>query len=173
MSQRPQDVGFDAGLLIDEYQAGVWRYLRALGADPPLAEDLTQDTFLAVLRKPFEMYHPAATAAYLRKVARNLFITHQRRANPMVQIADLEFVETEWTRWVGNDNGDELLAALKNCLEAISPRAQQALEMRFRDKASRVAIAEALSLSPDGAKNLMQRAKKTLRECIERKVSPQ
>ncbi len=173
MSQRPKEVGFDAARLIVEYQAGVWRYLRALGADAALAEDLTQDTFLAVLRKPFEIYHPAATAAYLRKVARNLFITHQRRASPVVQIGDMEFVETEWTRWVGNDNGDELLAALKCCLESVSPRAQQALEMRFRDKASRMAIAAALSLSPDGAKNLMQRAKKTLRECIERKMSSQ
>jgi RNA polymerase sigma-70 factor (ECF subfamily) len=85
----------------------------------------------------------------------------------------LDRVETEWTQWVGNDNGDELLAALKHCLDSVSPRAQQALEMRFRDKASRLAIAEALSLSPDGAKNLMQRAKKALRECIERKISSQ
>lgn len=173
MSQPPPEVAFDAARLVGEYQAGVWRYLRALGADPPLADDLTQETFLAVIRKPFEVYHPAATASYLRKVARNLFITHQRRANPFVQLGDLDRVDTEWSRWVGHDNGEELLAALKHCLETVSPRARMALEMRFRDKASRVAIAAALSLSPDGAKNLMQRAKKALRECIERKMPSQ
>jgi RNA polymerase sigma-70 factor (ECF subfamily) len=170
MSESPSDVRFDAAQLVVEYQAGIWRYLRALGADPLLAEDLTQETFLAVLRKPFEQYHPAATAAYLRKVARNLFITHQRRANPTVQLGDIEFIESQWTHWAAEDDGSESLAALKNCWQSISARAQQALEMRFRDKASRAAIAAALQLSPDGAKNLMQRAKKALRECIDRKL---
>ncbi len=170
MSESPADVRADAAHLVVEHQAGVWRYLRALGADPLLAEDLTQETFLAVLRRPFEQYHPAATAAYLRKVARNLFITHQRRANPTVQLADLEFIDNQWVHWAASDDGDEALAALRSCWPNISPRAQQALEMRFRDRASRTAIAAALQLSPDGAKNLMQRAKKALRECIDRKL---
>lgn len=173
MSDPTPDIRIDAARLVEEYQAGIWRYLRALGADPPLAEDLTQETFLAVLRKPFEQYHPAATAAYLRKVARNLFITHQRRINPTVQIGDLELVETDWSRWAATDNGDELLAALRGCWQHVSPRAQEALNMRFRDRASRTDIAAKLELSPDGAKNLMQRAKKALRECIERKMTSQ
>ncbi|HEX7449919.1 MAG TPA: sigma factor, partial [Pirellulales bacterium] len=62
--------GFDAARLIEEHQAGVWRYLRVLGCNAAEAEDLTQDTFLAVLEKPFHDYQRAATAAYLRQVAR-------------------------------------------------------------------------------------------------------
>jgi RNA polymerase sigma-70 factor, ECF subfamily len=171
MSESSSDVRFDAAQLVGEFQTGIWRYLRALGADPLLAEDLTQETFLAVLRKPFEQYHPAATAAYLRKVARNLFITHQRRANPTVQLGDLDLIENQWVQWTSDLDGGEALAALKNCWQTISLRAQQALEMRFKDKSSRTDIAAALDLSPDGAKNLMQRAKKALRECIDRKLA--
>ena len=29
----------------EEHQAGVWRYLRYVGCEPPEADDLTQDTF--------------------------------------------------------------------------------------------------------------------------------
>ena len=41
--------------LVRQHQAGVWRYLRFLGCDRPLADDLTQETFLAVLETPFDI----------------------------------------------------------------------------------------------------------------------
>ena len=60
--------------LIQKYQNGIWRYLRVLGCEASLADDITQETFLRVIRKGFEQYNDAATAGYLRKVAYNLFI---------------------------------------------------------------------------------------------------
>jgi RNA polymerase sigma-70 factor (ECF subfamily) len=42
--------------------------------------------------------------------------------------------------------------------------------MRFRDRLPRVEIAAELKITEHGAKNLMQRAKKQLRGCIERKM---
>jgi len=159
--------GFDAARLVREHQAGVWRYLRVLGCSPSEAEDLTQDTFVAVLQKPFEEINRAATAAYLRQAARSLFISSQRRA-ARVAAAELDEIEQTWTRWAANDDGQELLAALHKCLETLAGRARQALDMRFREGSSRAEIAAKLGLSEDGAKNLMQRAKQHLRNCIER-----
>ncbi|MEE9311331.1 MAG: sigma factor, partial [Planctomycetota bacterium] len=43
----------DLTTLMQAHQTGVWRFLRALGADTSLADDLTQEVFLSVLRKPF------------------------------------------------------------------------------------------------------------------------
>lgn len=161
---------FDAGRLIREHQAGVWRYLRVLGCSPSEAEDLTQDTFLAVLQKPFQEINRAATAAYLRQAARNLFISSQRRAARSASTAELDELEQTWTRWAASDDGEELLAALQKCLGALAGRARRALDMRFREGRSRAEIAAMLSLSEDGAKNLMQRAKQHLRTCIERSL---
>ena len=50
---KPEKSGneLDAAQLIREHQAGVWRYLRVLGCSRELAEDLTQETFLAVLEQ--------------------------------------------------------------------------------------------------------------------------
>jgi RNA polymerase sigma-70 factor (ECF subfamily) len=42
--------------------------------------------------------------------------------------------------------------------------------MRFRDDHSRADIAKALEITEHGAKNLMQRAKQQLKECIENKI---
>ncbi|MEX0642247.1 MAG: sigma-70 family RNA polymerase sigma factor [Pirellulales bacterium] len=170
MSRVQPSTGFDPARLVACHERGVWRYLRALGCNPQLAEDLTQETFLAVLERPFEDYHAAATAAYLRRVARNMFVNHLRRADDVRLMANLDAVDAQWTRWVANDNGETLLAALRDCLEQLGDRPQRAFELRFQEKKSRAEIAAALGLSEDGAKNLMQRAKSVLRTCIQRKL---
>ncbi|HJT34469.1 MAG TPA: sigma-70 family RNA polymerase sigma factor [Pirellulales bacterium] len=172
--------GFDAARLIQEHQAGVWRYLRVLGCRAAEAEDLTQETFLAVLQKPFQDYQRAATAAYLRQVARNLLISSRRRSARGAEIqkeiveretAELNAAEAAWLRWSGHDDGQERLAALRRCLETLTARARQALELRFGQQASRAAIAAALGMSEDGAKNVLQRAKEHLRTCIEQEIA--
>jgi RNA polymerase sigma-70 factor (ECF subfamily) len=162
--------GFDPARLIESHQAGVWRYLRALGCDPTEADDLTQETFLTVLKKPFDDYNRSATASYLRRVAHNLFISQKRRAGRVTAVPNIEEVDALWARWITNDNGDALLQALKTCLGKLTQRARWALEMRFRDRKTRAEIAAALEITEHGAKNLMQRAKKQLRTCVESKI---
>ena len=162
---------FDPGQLIEDHQAGIWRYLRALGCDANEAEDLTQETFLAVLQKPFQYYSKAAAASYLRKVAYHRFISARRRLGKEVVVAELDQIDASWSRWIGDDNGDELIDALRGCFKQLTERARSALEMRFRDKLPRAKIAAALAITEHGAKNLMQRAKKKLRACIEGKMS--
>jgi RNA polymerase sigma-70 factor (ECF subfamily) len=166
----PQATGFDPVRLIETYQGGVWRYLRAMGCERALAEDLTQETFLAVLQRPFQDVNAAATSAYLRKTALNLLISHHRRSGKVRAVEDVELLDRTWTRWAGHDGGDALLDALRDCLARLSERARLALEMRFREESSRDEIATALEITEHGAKNLMQRAKQQLRECIETKI---
>jgi RNA polymerase sigma-70 factor (ECF subfamily) len=72
---------------------------------------------------------------------------------------------------VVDGRGESLLAALKGCLAGLTPRARWALEMRFREKRSRQRIAAALEITEHGAKNLMQRAKKQLRACVDQKMA--
>jgi RNA polymerase sigma-70 factor, ECF subfamily len=162
--------GIDPATLIQTYQVGIWRYLRALGCDAAQAEDLTQETFLSVLQKPFQDMGPLATSAYLRKVAYNLFISQQRRAGKVTAVESVEELDRTWANWAGNDDGETLMDALRDCLKGISERARLALEMRFRDDSSREAIAAVLEITEHGAKNLMQRAKQQLRACIESKL---
>ena len=161
---------FDPVRLIHDHQKGVWRYLRALGAAPALADDITQDTFLAVIEKPFDDYNQSATASYLRRVAHNLFITHRRREGKVVVVEQINEVAAQWDKWAGKDAGDSSLDALRDCFAQLSERAKQSLEMRFRQKATRAEIAAALKITEHGAKNLMQRAKKQLRTCVESKL---
>lgn len=160
----------DLASLVTLHQAGVWRYLRALGCDASLADDLTQDTFLEVMRRPFVQYNDRATAAYLRRVAHNFFISRRRRDGKMTVTEHADDLESSWMRWAGFDSGDRSIEALTACFEQLTDRAKLALRMRFAEDSSRQSIAETLGISEHGAKNLMQRAKSQLRECVENKL---
>lgn len=159
----------DPRVLVEKFQAGIWRYLRTLGCESSLADDLVQDTFVTVLQKPFEHYSDAASASYLRRVALNLFISFKRREGKVVATENIEAISDAWQDWVVDDSGDELVASLNNCLTELTERARWALKMRFHDKMSRTEIADNLEITEHGAKNLMQRAKKQLRDCLEAK----
>jgi RNA polymerase sigma-70 factor (ECF subfamily) len=161
----------DVPSLIALHQAMVWRYLRALGADVELADDLTQETFLEIIRRPLEQISDAATAGYLRRVAHNLLISRRRREGRVVITEHAEHMETAWTRWAGFDGGEKALEALAECFAMLTERAKLALQLRFIEDASRQAIADSLGVGEHGAKNLMQRAKGTLKECVEQKLA--
>lgn len=173
MSLEAPSTGSDVARLIREHQAGVWRYLRVLGCQPAQAEDLTQETFLAVLQRPFVDQGPQATSAYLRKVARNLLISARRRSDRVTLVENIDEVEVQWRQLAGDDGGEAAVDALQDCLAGLDERSRRSLELRFRQQKSRQEIAAALGMSEDGAKNLMQRAKQRLRECIERKIRSQ
>ncbi len=161
----------DVEELIRKHQEPLWRYLRVLGCEPSLADDLVQETFLAVLTKPFEDYGDHSTLKYLRTVARNLLISRHRREARYKLQAQIEHVDLIWDRW-SNEETDEdaALSALRECFNKLRDKAKTALNLRFRERRSRKEIAEAVNMSEHGAKNLMQRAKRALRECVERRI---
>jgi RNA polymerase sigma-70 factor (ECF subfamily) len=158
--------------LIARHQHGVWRYLRMLGCDTSTADDLTQETFLRVLRRDtFVQHSDAATASYLRRTAYNLFVSLHRKQGRVQTVVEQGMLDEVWDRWAGKDvSGDLAIDALRNCLSTLSERAQQALRMRFADETSRVEIGKALDITDHGARNLMQRAKHQLRVCVEEKL---
>lgn len=57
--------------LMRAYQAQVWRFLRHLVADPALAEDLTQETFLRVHRRLGTFRYQSKFSTWLFQIARN------------------------------------------------------------------------------------------------------
>lgn len=154
---------------LEEHQAGIWRYLRAIGCAPEEADDLTQETFLTVFRRPFEYLGRPAAVSYLRRVAYHLFLNSLRRKRSQVELRAAELVDETRNSGRSGRHHEELLDVLAECVANLPERSQRCLEMRYRDGLSRQEIATALCISEHGAKNLLQRTKQRLRESIERR----
>ena len=154
------------------HQASVRGYLVFLGCPSGWLDDLTQDVFLSVLSSRFEERHPHATAAFLRRVARNLFLKALRREGRSTTLSD-DFAELEsaWSEFEGEDAGQSYLAALRECLQTVRGRAREVLELRYSACLRRNAIAARLELSEGGVKSILVRTRKALRGCIERRLA--
>lgn len=136
-----------------------------------LADDIAQETFVAVLRKPFDQFSPQSTAAYLRRVAFHLLLEYKRKFGAVGLTDQAELLDSYWSRWAGADaSGDRLIDALRECFQRLTNRAQKSLRMRFEDQASREQIASELQITENGVKNLQQRAKAQLKQCLEEKL---
>ena len=174
VSEEPlaEDVGLNLPELVREHQVGIWRYLRFLGASTAEAEDLTQETFLAVARRPFDQRSPGQSSAYLRTVARNQLLMLRRKQKHEISTVELEMADSAWVQWAGSDGSlDAYIDGLEVCLEKLEGRARRAIDLHYRLGASRAAIATDLQMKPDGVKTLLRRTRQLLRECIERRLS--
>jgi RNA polymerase sigma-70 factor (ECF subfamily) len=163
-------VEFDLATLVREHQADVWRYLRYLGAAAEDADDLTQETFVAVARTPFELRSRTETAAYLRTAARNQLLMLRRKQGRQICTVELAAAEEVWAEATPNGGFDEFLDALSQCCENLVGRAREAVDRFYRDGKSRDEIAAEFEMSLDGVKSLLRRTRAGLRDCVERRL---
>lgn len=161
--------GVDLERLMRAHQADIWRFLRALGCDFAQAEDLTQETFLGLLRADFVEIDDAGTLAWLRKAAKNLFLTSRRREKTRA-VVNLDDIEEQWAAFAGDDGAQGRVDALRECMRGLDERQREALRLRYGSDATRAELGKRLSLSEGGTKNLLERVKNSLRECVERRL---
>ncbi|MCC7510046.1 MAG: RNA polymerase sigma factor [Planctomycetes bacterium] len=157
--------------LMQEHQADVWRFLRLLGAEPSLADDLAQETFLYIYRHPIDEVSRESTAAYLRKAARNLLL-NRRRKDSREQSLDVDAAELAWVAASPQGSTDARLESLQRCLEKLAARSRQAIELKYSQNRSEAEVAQTLETTLDAAKSLLKRTRQQLRECIESQVKP-
>lgn len=156
--------------LVRGHQAGLWRYLRVLGCDGPTADDLAQETFLAMLRLPFEVRSRGETAAWLRAKARFLWLERVRKEARRRETALADATDEVWAEYAGGDDGESWRRALERCLERLPERSRTAIDLRYAERASREEMARRLSLKENGVKTLLQRVRASLRRCVEKAV---
>jgi RNA polymerase sigma factor (sigma-70 family) len=122
--------------LFDRFASRIEAYLRRLGAEAALAEDLTQEVML-VLWQRAESYDPArATAStWIYTIARNRFIDSLRR-RPNTVVADVEVIgvpaddDTEQSFYL-----TQLERLLRRAMAALPREQNQLIEQGyFRDK---------------------------------------
>jgi RNA polymerase sigma-70 factor (ECF subfamily) len=163
-------------MLVRAHQAELYRYMRYLGADNAAAEDLVQETFLAAFRSP----NPPGSgdcrcaAAWLRGIARNLFLRHCRRLRTSPVPADAEFLEQAEATWTGeflrDGEGFDYVEALRRCLETLSAEQRRALDLRYTERTPRAEMARLLEVTENGVKTLLRRIRARLADCIRKRL---
>ena len=163
--------------LVRTHQAEIFRYIRYLGAvERAQAEDLVQDTFLAACQSadPPPPFDVRRQSAWLRGIARNLFLAHcrKRRNSPVrSDAASLEEAEEVWAaEFLRSGDGFDYVEALRSCLGALGGKQRRVLELKYTQGKSRVEMAQLLQMTEDGVKTALQRLRAALLDCIQRRL---
>jgi RNA polymerase sigma-70 factor (ECF subfamily) len=151
--------------LFQHFAPRVKGYAMRLGAAGPAAEELAQETLLAVWRKAAQFDPAKASAAtWIFTIARNLRIDAIRRERPLPLEAEEPAAEPL---------ADALIAAaerdgrVREALRSLSPEQIEVIELSFFSEAPHSVIAERLGLPLGTVKSRLRLAMARLRALLE------
>lgn len=161
--------------LVTVHSADLYRYVRYLGADRALADDIVQDVFCQAMRS--RSLPPGTderrSGAWLRGVARHLLSRHRRKAGRSPVSLDsgaLEEAEAVWVETVEERSYESRISALRTCLSRLSDKEREFIDMFYGRAMSRSEIAAEKGMSEDGVKSALRRLRERLRRGIEARV---
>ena len=170
------------GRLYQRRQAGIYRFAWRMTGSRSLAEDVTQETFMALMRQP-EAYDPSrgSPAALLYGIARNHVLRQLQRTRPSLPLDD---PGGEWSgplpeALVSREGPDHLLARAEAVREV--RRAILALPPAFREvvvlcelvEVSYADAAEALGCPVGTVRSRLHRARGLLSEALRAAAEPE
>lgn len=152
--------------LFDRHHLTVFRYLRRVTGDKELAEDLTQETFVRVIRG-LETYDPRdRDLAWLLRIAKRLLMDHQRgarrRPSSLHPVPDV-YGQADKTSRLESMDLNEALAGL-NELDRETFLLREAGGLCYEE------ISSLLGITRDAVRNRIHRARKALREALTRGI---
>lgn len=152
--------------IVREHASSVFRFVRSLGASRDVADEVTQEAFVAAWQKGKQRLPAPAMATFLRRAARFAWL-QRRRTDRRAEAAIADLAEATWVAECGDDGSSQVEAA-RACLALLQGRAARAVQLAYGDGASRDTIAVALGMAQNGVKTLLARTRKWLAECIEK-----
>lgn len=152
--------------LFDRYRDAIWRFFRRRIVDAARAEELAQDTFVAVLQGANRYQPRAPFRSYLFGIAYNLLLAERRKA--LHQLADFGEVE------VGASGAGDVEAALivRGALGQLDVHDREILMLREYDELTYQEIATLKKMPLNTVRSRLFRARMALKDVLEPPVPP-
>lgn len=179
----PPAAGQPLGGMFDAFYARheqpLYGYLRRLAPTHEIAVELAQETFVRAWRHFDALQAYDRPEAWLYRVATNLTISHLRRKRPLSFSALLAHKNAEGTTPDGPTGADLIASpldiegqiverdAIDRALRALPERSRAALLLAAIQGFTSDEIAEALSVTPNNARQILSRARERFRHLYE------
>jgi len=164
-SDNTQKQGQNVDGLYQEVGPLLMAYFLRRHASRHLAEDLLQETFAAVLRRPEGMRVAVSVRAYLFGIARNLSADANRRFRVVEELPE----ELPATAPLP---ADPRLEAMRERVAGLNPVLREVLELRLQSELSYEDIAAVLDIPIGTVRSRLHHAVKQLRQALKRSPTP-
>lgn len=163
-------------ILAYEHHRGLLAYARALVGDEATSADLVQDAFVIAWRNLDRFDVTRDFGAWMRGIVRNKWREHLRRHSREVDVDEetLEAWEARFANWDASRQAGkgEVFDHLEDCLRRLPDAMQDAVRRFYYQDESGESIASSLGLGTAALRKRLQRARESLRACLERKSQP-
>jgi RNA polymerase sigma factor (sigma-70 family) len=154
--------------LIQRWHGPIWQYVRHL-SDDDIAQDITQDIWLRVLRGIGRLREPAKLRAWLFGIAHRTWIDTLRKKYAVVT-ADIDEVDQhDLPDPMGSDEREQELTAVEHELARLPAIEREALTLFYLRELSLHEIAQALDIPIGTVKSRLHRARQMLRRELDGK----
>jgi RNA polymerase sigma factor (sigma-70 family) len=170
--RRGDDRAFEA--LYGRYHRRIHAYVIGMVKDHGRAEDVTQEVFVAALRRMRETERPIAFKPWIYEIAKNACIDQFRRSRRTEEVslqADEGFAPSDYGRLVGSDPTPDAAVAAKQDLDhlcgafgGLSDTHHEILVMREFEGMSYREIGERMGMSRPAVESTLFRARRRLTE---------
>jgi len=158
-----------ASELVDMYYQQIYLYMRRLGHDRQISEDLTQESFLNAWRYISQLRDGKALNGWLYRIASNTSKLYWRKHREVSGIEDIEVSDHNSTyEKVGHN---EELEFLKNAVARLPMKLRQTIILHYMQQLTIAEAAEAEGIREGTFKSRLNRALKLLRKQAIRKGS--
>jgi len=156
------------GILLKRYETSLIRFVSNFLGDEGVAQDIVQETFLKVARRPGKLLGVRSLHNWLLKVARNQSIDHLRRV--IRQRRHKENLQQEATRQAAQvETASEKLeqtersARVRIEINRLRPRLKEVMLLKVQESKSYREIAEITGLTVTNVGYLVHQAMQTLK----------
>lgn len=159
-------------VLISFYYPYVSKYLLKLTNDEYLSEDLTQETFLRLIRfiDHYDVYGKASFSTYIITIAKRLYIDYLRKNKQVfVDFADIELDS-------GQELEQEIIKSIQideviKWLENLPEEQAVVIKMKYLEQKTLAEIAEQLDIQPKTVKSRIHNGIVKIRQALKREES--
>jgi RNA polymerase sigma-70 factor (ECF subfamily) len=151
--------------LVDRYYERIYLFMRAVGHDRQISEDLTQETFLRAWYHIGQLRDGKALSGWLFRIAGNVSRLHRRRYKDKGAVG-LEEVEppaggTEALQWAGQR---EQVDHVRQAVARLPWKLRQAIVLHYMEQLTIAEAAEAAGIRQGTLKSRLNRGLEALRK---------
>jgi RNA polymerase sigma-70 factor (ECF subfamily) len=147
-------------LLVSRWQKRLWKYAYNMTGDAEAAWDITQESWLGIIKGLRKLQDPASFKAWVYRITTNKSIDWIRRNRKVKKIGLEEIHEQQCT--------EKKDAGLKELLEKLDMKKRAVLNLRYFEQLSIPEIGIALKIPKGTVKSRLHSARKELKELYQK-----
>jgi len=157
---------------LTESQNRIYGYVYSLLGDHSRSADVVQEVNLVLWRKIGEFDSSRPFLPWAFGIARMQVLAHLRDSKRDRLLLDAELAESLSPQVeTASAQFDAVHAALRNCLQELSPKNRQLIESRYFHQQSVVHVAESAGRTTGAVKVALLRIRQSLADCVRRRIA--